>query len=271
MHIEKELILQGLKSVWSHWIEFGSELTEEDWETPSRLPGWSVKDNLAHLVSGEYMLSGRSLPKSEVSAEHIKNPIGEANEQALYSFRDKTGLEVLEAFKEITSERLEKLAVMSDKEFQAIGWTPAGEAPYGRFLQIRVYDAWLHLQDCREPLGLPGNEGGIAAEIAITEVSSAIGYIVGKKGKAPEGSCIEICITGPVERTFRVVVKDGRASQVESFECEVTSSISLSSLDFATLTGGRNEAGEFLLDKRVILGGDLEIARQIAENLAYTI
>jgi uncharacterized protein (TIGR03083 family) len=271
MSINKTHIVEGLHQIWEKWSHFGSELNEAQWETLSRLPGWTVKDNLAHLVGGEYMLSGRELPKVEVSAEHVKNPVGEANEKALQFFREKQGNEVLTLFDEIKAERYQVLTDMSEEEFQAIGWTPAGEAPYGRFMQIRVYDAWLHLQDCREPLEIPGDEDGLPAEIAIDEVSSAMGYVVGKKGGAPEGSRVQIVLSEPIERTLRVEVKDGRALLVESFDGEPTSTLTLSSLDFTALTGGRDDSVSYIEDGRVILGGDLEVARRIAENLAYTI
>ena len=271
MSIDKTQIVEGLNQIWGKWSQFGSELNENQWQTSSRLPGWTVKDNLSHIVGGEYMLSGQKLPEVEVSADHVKNPVGEANEKAIQSFREKKGSEVLTLFNEVTAERFQVLSEMSEEEFQAVGWTPAGEAPYGRFMQIRVYDAWLHLQDCREPLGLPGDEDGLTAEIAINEVSSAAGYIVGKKGKAPEGSRIQIIISGPVERTLRVEVNDGRASLVESFNEDPTSTLKMSSLDFTALTGGRDDSIRYLEDGRVVLGGDLEVARRIAENLAYTI
>ena len=91
------------------------------------------------------------------------------------------------------------------------------------------------------------------------------------KRQAPEGSRIQIIISGPVERTLRVEVSDGRASLVESFDEDPTSTLTMSSLDFTALTGGRDDSTRYIEDGRVLLGGDLEVARRIAENLAYTI
>ena len=95
MSINKTQIVEGLNQIWGKWSQFGSELNESQWQTYSRLPGWTVKDNLSHLVGGEYMLSGKKLPEVEVSADHVKNPVGEANEKAIHSFREKEGSEVL--------------------------------------------------------------------------------------------------------------------------------------------------------------------------------
>ena len=135
---------------------------------------------------------------------------------------------------------------------------------------IRVYDAWLHLQDCREPLGMPGDESGLPAEMSIDEVWTAIGYIIGKKGGAPDGSRVEVTLSGPVETTIRVVV-DGRASVVDAFDGEVTATLSMSSHHWLALTGGRKDPVPMIDDGRVALGGDLALARQLAERLAFTI
>ena len=66
-------------------------------------------------------------------------------------------------------------------------------------------------------------------------------------------------------------MNEGRASLVESFNEDPTSTLTMSSLDFTALTGGRDDSTKYIEDGRVVLGGDLEVARQIAENLAYTI
>ena len=36
----------------------GATLTEAEWKTPTDLPGWSVQDNLSHLVGIERRMQG---------------------------------------------------------------------------------------------------------------------------------------------------------------------------------------------------------------------
>lgn len=268
--IGKQDIIDGLEEVWAAWEGFGSSLSEDEWMASSRCPGWTVKDNLAHIVGTENMLAGNPAPENSPEGEHIKNPIGEANEKWVQSFRNLPGSEVLKAFGEITSERLDALRHLTEEEFANVGWTPAGEAPYGRFMQIRIYDSWLHLQDCREPLDQPGDEDGKSAEISVQEVVEAIGYIVGKRGKAPQGSRIEIRLTGPIERTLSVQVNE-KAQLVPHFEEEPTVSLILTSTDFLALTGGRSPASQYVNDGRLIIEGDQELGEQISENLAFTV
>ena len=76
-------------------------------------------------------------------------------------------------------------------------------------------------------------------------------------------------LTGPVERVMRVAV-DGRATAVDELEGGPTATLAVSSTDFAALTGGRADPGPYLADGRVTIGGDEELARQLAMNLAFT-
>ena len=270
MDIDRTRILTGLAEAWGQWDAFAEGLSDDDWATPSRCPGWTVQDTLAHLVGTERMLQGHPTPEIEVSGDHLKNPIGMANERWIESMRAMSGDEVLEAFRVVSGERLSALHAMDEVEFMAIGPTPVGDAPYRRFMHIRVYDAWLHLEDCREPLGHEPSAGGLAAEMSVDEVGTAAGYIIGKKGGAPDGSRVEVTLTGPVEATIRVAV-DGRASVVEAFEDGPTVTLAMSSHDWLALTGGRKDPVPLIEDGRVVLGGDLNLARQLAERLAFTI
>ena len=103
---------------------------------------------------------------------------------------------------------------MGEDDFSAPSWTPIGQADYRRFMQIRVFDCWVHEQDVRDAVGRPGHEDGPVAEQAVDEIVRALGYIVGKKAGAPEGSSVTIELTGPVARSIHVAV-DGRAAVVD--------------------------------------------------------
>ena len=96
------------------------------------------------------------------------------------------------------------------------------------------------------------------------------GYVIGKKAGAPDGSRVEVNLTGPVATVIRVAV-DGRAALVDSFDVEPTATLTLSSNDWLALTGGRVDPAPLIADGRVGLGGDLELAGQLAGRLAFTI
>ena len=145
-----ERLVGALEAVWSSTATLCRDLTDEEWALPTRCPGWSVQDLVAHMLGTEAMLAGRSQPAVEVpDAPHLRNDIGRFNEAWIIERRSRRGADVLDEFVEITSDRLAALGRMDQAQFDEEAWTPAGKATYGRFMQIRVFDCWMHEQDAR--------------------------------------------------------------------------------------------------------------------------
>ncbi len=265
---EKDRVVGLLGREWSDIAGLLAGLTDEEWSRPV-LPGWDVHDVLAHLIGTERSLAGAALPDvpSDLGA-HVRNDIGRVNEAWITALRDSPHPDLLADFRAVTAERLASLRAMSAEEFNAPSWTPAGNATYARFMQIRIFDCWMHEQDIRTAAGRPGNEAGDAAWQALDEVVLALGYIVGKRGRAPDGSSVLIRLSGPVERDLAVVV-DGRARVVDAMAGEPTATLTLSSSLFMRLAGGREDPETAL--RRIELAGDEALARQLATSLAYTV
>ncbi len=268
--VNRERLIALLQGEWAALGALMRQLDDDDWRRPA-LPGWDVHDVVAHVVGTELMLLGRPAPEAPddvAERPHVHNPIAAANEAWVAALAPRTPAELIEEFATVTEGRLAALRKMSDEEFDAPSWTPAGQATYGRFMRIRVFDCWMHEQDIRFATGRPGHEGGPVAEEALAEVRQALGYIVGKKARVPEAASVTITLTGPVTGTFHVVV-EGRAQEVPSLPGQATASLTLPSTLFLRLAGGRVAASE--VAAQIELGGDSNLARQVAENLAYTI
>jgi len=266
----KERIVSLLRDEWSAIAELLAGFSTKEWSRPA-LPGWDVHDVLAHLIGTERTLAGSEhpqVPEPGDVGDHVRNDIGRVNEAWIVALRDRSHADLLADFRAVTAERLAALDAMSQADFDAPSWTPAGNATYGRFMQIRIFDCWMHEQDIRAAAGIPGHESGPVAEEALEEVVRAVGYIVGKRGGAPDGSSVRIRLTGPITRDLNVLVA-GRARLVDAIDGEPTASLALPSSLFLRLAGGREPAEAAL--PRIELGGDMELARRVAANLAYTI
>ena len=267
---ERQRVVALLREEWGVLAELLGELDDVAWSTPA-LPGWDVHDVVAHLVGTERMLAGvavPAVPEAETSGPHVKNEIARSNEAWVVTLRARTHAELLDDFRSVTAERLAALEALSDAEYDAPSWTPVGDATYGRFMEIRVFDSWMHEQDIRTAVGRPGHEAGPVAEQSVEEVVRALGYIVGKRAGVPAGSSVTLRLTGPVERTVHVAV-DGRATVVDTLPGPATAELALSSSLFMRLAGGRVPAEDEL--ERIELSGDVALARQVASHLAFTI
>ena len=146
---------------------------------------------------------------------------------------------------------------MGTEEFDAPTQTPVGVAPYRRFMEIRVFDCWLHEQDIRSAIGRPGHEDGPCAEMSVDEVARALGFIVGKQACAPDGSAVTIELIGPVYRAVHVAV-DERAAVVAKLDRPATATLHIPSTVFVRLAGGRADALPGL--DTIRLDGDVHLA-----------
>jgi uncharacterized protein (TIGR03083 family) len=281
--LDKSEVLAGLFTVWDDIDALLDGLTEADWQAASPLPGWDVKALVAHMIGTESFLAGVPAPQPDIDVsalEHVRNDIGVMNECWVRQLSSEAGADVLARFRDITSDRRMALTSMSDEDWDAVTPTPVGPESYGRFMRVRVFDCWMHEQDIREALSRPSSDDalrGPASELSLDEIAATMGYVVGKRAKAPDGSRILFELTGPVAREIRVNV-DGRAQLVDDFgvqgappACggEPTATIRLDGLQFTRLSGGRPMSPARAQD--IELGGDKDVATQVVENLNFVI
>ncbi|BBZ74090.1 maleylpyruvate isomerase family mycothiol-dependent enzyme [Mycobacterium paraseoulense] len=273
--LDKSDVLAGLFAVWDDITALLDGLPEAEWEAASPLPGWDVKALVAHIIGTESFLAGVHAPQPDIDVstlEHVRNDIGAMNECWVRHLSGEPGAEVLNRFRDITDQRRKALTGMPDGEWDAVTLTPVGPESYGRFMRVRVFDCWMHEQDIRDALGRPASDDqlvGPASELSLDEIAATMGYVVGKRAKAPEGSRVLFELTGPLTRDIRVSV-DGRAQLVDDFGGrEPTVTIRVDGLQFTRLAGGRRMCTA--RSQSIDLGGDEGVAARIVDHLNFVI
>ena len=269
--IPKNPVVGALVEEWESLVALLGGLTPQQWGTATDLPGWTVADNVAHMIGTERALAGDPAPAGDeelAGRPHIRNDIGALNERWVESYRTCSPEEVLADFRRVTGTRAGALRAMSQVDFDADSWTPAGPGTYGRFMQIRVFDCWMHEQDIRSALGRPGHDSGACAEASLDEVVRALGYIVGKKAGAPEGAVVTIDLQGEVNRQIHVAV-DGRATVVDTPPRPATVTVTMPFGLFMRLAGGRVDPAAH--QSEVAVTGDAELGQRLVAALPYTI
>jgi uncharacterized protein (TIGR03083 family) len=269
--VERDAMVDLLRREYDALAELSESLDEAAWDRPTCLPGWTVKDNLSHVVGTESMLLGEPTPDVDIThLSYLRNDVARANEAWIESMRPLPGAEVLDRFRTVTARRLDALDAMTQADFDAPSWTPAGpDETYGRFMRIRHFDCFMHELDQREALGVADRTDADHVASALTEPASGLGFIVGKRAGVPAGSSVRIHLHGPVDVTYLVDVGD-RARVVDALDGEPTAGIDLDALLFLRLTGGRRDATPHL-GTDIALEGDEALARQLATHLPFTI
>ena len=256
-----------LALVWASVSALCRDLTEEQWKTVTECPGWTVQDQISHLIGTERMLGGKpQTAHAAEAAEHVHNPIGAMNENHVDERRGRPGAQVLAEFDELVAERLLQLRRSTAADFAVATMTPTGPGAVADFLHIRVMDNWVHEQDIRRALGRPGHQAGPAAEHSVDRFLTGMPMVVGKRARAPQGASVRLVLTGPVRRDGTVVVGE-RAQWSAEPVADPTTTVRMGSGAYVAATTGRR-AGPALLDQgRIVVSGDAELGGAVVAGL----
>jgi uncharacterized protein (TIGR03083 family) len=261
-----QMAMAGLAETWQSLAEASAELSASEWALPTECPGWDVKDQLSHLIGVERAIMGEAVPDWDGSlGDHVRNDFAANNEPFVAVRRARAGPEVYAEFVDVTRTRLAQEGGRSDEEWGAVGWSPLGERPHAVFMEVRVFDSWVHEQDVRRALDRPGGSGNLASAMALTRVQDAMPFVVGKQAACPDGTTVRFAIAGARDdaRTFTIAVEEGRARPVGDTVVP-TVVLSLSSLDFMRLGCGRTTAAQLAEQGTgVPIEGDVSIGHTV--------
>ena len=252
----------NLESCYTAIEELTASLSDDEWSTRSLCPDWDVRGVIMHLLGVEHVLQGwlptsteTPLPFDRIGP-YLAESRAWSNDRVVHETRD------------LFAARRAELAAMSDEQFAVACSTPVGPATYHDFMDIRVFDFWVHERDITTPLGRATDDGGPAAETAVDQVDSSIGYITGKKIGLPDGMSIAFHLTGPVTRDIYAGV-DGRAARADQLD-DPSVEVTADSLTFVQLACGRIDPQGAIDAGRITWTGDPEWGEKAARSLAFT-
>ena len=258
--------LDELFATWSSISELCEPLSESQWKTPTSCPGWTVQDIVSHLIGVERVLTGlQSTTHRSSPRDYVKNAMGESNEHEVDSRRSLSGTEVLKEWNETSARRKADLVAADKTYFEGEARTPFGKATVADLIEIRILDCWVHEQDIRRALNIPGHDSGPAAEFTIDRLMRTLPIVIGKRAATPEGESVLFQITGPVHRSHWISVLNGRAAVVDSPPSLNRTAFQLDSNTFLALATGRESAEA--TSTRWTATGESDLGLRIAQNL----
>src|SRR5690606_3949220 len=144
---------------WSSLVELCSSLTELEWKTPTGCPGWTVQDNVSHIIDYESGALGGPRPHAAMPLDqaHVRNDPGGGCGHGAGIRRRLWGEAVLIVLREVVAARASQLHSLTAEDVADEVQTPAGPGSVADVLTLRVMDAWSHEQDIRRAVGRPGH------------------------------------------------------------------------------------------------------------------
>jgi uncharacterized protein (TIGR03083 family) len=264
-------LVDTLADVWASLQRLGEGLDEAQWKLPTDCPGWSVQDNLAHIIGIESVILGLAEPHVELPEHlpHVKNDLGRSNEIWVESLRACSGAEVLHEFRVISTSRLNQLRSYTDADWSAPSWTPVGEGVVRDLIPFRVLDSFVHELDMRRAVGQPAAFGSPSAALALGRMRGILPMIVGARLRPADGTRVEFVVEGPGAFVEAFVMHDARAVRLDpvptTVDAEVDTALHMDADSFVRLIGGRGELDDIAANVRV--AGDAGLGRRVLEHM----
>jgi uncharacterized protein (TIGR03083 family) len=260
-------------------IDLAHACSDDDLAQPTECPGWTVHDQISHVVGVEAHLEGYRDPRVEMPHyEHIRNDLGKRVEYAVEVRRGRTGLELVAELEHVLAQRLSTLRSPALTDTSIIAG-PFGPDQGATVMRLRTFDVWAHEQDIRSALGRPGNLDSPAAALFVDSVILQLPRLIAKGAGLEPGHQVFIDVTGPVvarqgvrvemdeqgrPRGHAMVSDDGACASDPQPDRQTT--ISLSTEAFTRRAAGRRSVS----DTAYGVAGDDAIARRVLEALVVT-
>lgn len=264
--------LSGYVDVWWEAVNDFTALLEkvpdDAWATPTDLAGWDIHAVAAHVAHLEALLAGAEHDDVEIgNAPHAKGMMGQFTEQGVVGRRDRTPDELINEIRSSTTAR--HTALLADPPtdpaapapglFGAIGWSTE------TLLKNRPLDVWMHEQDVRRALAMPGGMDSPAARHSAAYLAESLGYVLAKKLKAEPGTTVLLEVEGH-DPLAASVTDEGRGRLLDGVPDHPTVGLRTDRESFVVLAGGRRrpDAG------RVEIFGDDALGQRVLDHLAVT-
>jgi uncharacterized protein (TIGR03083 family) len=202
-----------------------ASLDDAGWAAPTVCEGWSVKDIAAHVIADDFgaVSSGRDGYKAawfNGPWDELLAFINRQNETWVQAMRRLSPQLVIDLLR-FSGERA--FAVYRSRDLTSIGpsvdWAGPEPAPMWLHIAREYTERWLHGQQIRDALGLPGlYEPRLFAPVLATFVR-ALPYTY-RDVPAEDGTHVRLVATGDAGGTWSIVMRDGRWQLYEFVETE---------------------------------------------------
>jgi uncharacterized protein (TIGR03083 family) len=261
-------LVETWHSACTQFVALARELPREQWDLPTDLEGWSVRDNVAHTAHLEAVLAGAPEETIEVAeAPHLKSLMSFYTEQGVLARRDRDVTSLADEIEQSVATRYAELLADPPTDPKAAPPRTPGGVPWDfqTLLSNRPLDVWMHEQDIRRATDRPGGYDSPVADHVLRTFGRGLPMVVGKRVSPPAGTTVRLEVPEADLGWTVQVGDDGRAS-VAGDDVQPDATIALRPEDYVVLAGGRRAAAE--TDPRI--SGDEQLATRVLESLAVT-
>jgi uncharacterized protein (TIGR03083 family) len=264
--------LAGYVEVWwqavNDFLDLLESVPEEQWSTPTDLPGWDVRAVASHTAHLESILAGAPEETADIGEPpHVTGFIGLYAEIGVVNRRDASADAIISEIRTATTKRHTALLEDPPTDGDALPSPIFGGVPWTwrTLLRNRPLDVWMHEQDVRRAIGRPGGMDTAPAKHSAEYLAEALGFVLVKKVGAPAGTTLVLDMAG--SRPFAFEVSDaGRGERLPAPPATPDVTLRMDRESFIRLAGGRCDAEP----GAVSVEGDHDLGARVLASLATT-
>lgn len=232
-------LVQGYRDVQDSWSALAHDLPEDAWDLPTGCPGWSVRDNLAHVVGIEAVMAGDDEPDVEVpDLPHLTGDAGRYMETHVQVRRGRSIDALLAEMDDVFARRRQQVEAVTDlgEELPSLG---GATGPAAGVLSLRIFDSYAHEQDVRRATGRPGHLSGPATDVTLRRIVRGLGFYLPTRVEGMGGT-LRIDVTDRPDDVLAFDLADGERLEPAPDDPTVCMATDWSGL--VALTCGRADA-----------------------------
>lgn len=245
--------------------QLATTLRDDQWALPTDCPGWTVREQVAHVLALELQLGGQPLPpRLESYPAHVRNASGEHMENGIAALRDVEPADLVARLGVAVDEHLAQLRATDLDPETVVDGTLGSPVPLARFLPIRVLDVWTHGEDVRRAMGVEPLTTGPATRVAREQTMAFLPFFATDRAGVPAGSSYAIDAPGPLGGQVSVTVGEDGPEPSDGVRDDATVTLRMSDATLMLLACGRL-APE---DADVEVVGDEDLGRRLLGALS---
>jgi len=246
--------------IYREAIDFCRTLTPEQAGLPTGCPGWSVHDQLAHMVGLEQSLVGSSEPTIDLpDFDHVRHDIGRYMESQVHARRPLPFDAIIDEMVGLHPRRLAQMRQQAAEGDIELTMPWGAKRSLSESLKVRVLDLWSHEQDIRLAVGAAPRTEGMDGDLVETRTLGAWQTLLPSSIDGP--GRIHIAFTDG--NNGEAVIQLG-----EAVEGQPTLSISGTRSVLTCLGFGRQPVSDYL--SAATITGDVALREQVIPHLGFT-
>ncbi len=263
--MNKDEILRAVRAERRATLSLLRSLDRDRFDTATALPGWRVREVVAHLISTDRAaVTGAILPA--ILLKKSTDKVEAWNERQVPKWANRPVPELLMGLDRWGRRFVRLAAAVPAAAYRPRLPSPWGKGPLGIYIWVRVYDEWIHRQDIRRALGMPDED--VDAEAATEFLLTAVGLqtihmLDGGKGRL----VVELEGVALPEWSFDLATKQFGPDGSQSGTADAPTRIVAPAPAFLMAAAGRDTFDDLKGKGTIRVDGDQELAARFLSKL----